>query len=311
MNHPLDMAVDDANNRVYVAEEFNNRISVFDKDGQYITAIQGGTGDFTEAFNRPNGVAVAPNSNLYVADTWNYSIREFTPQGSLVRSWGQAGQYGADAQTEPTDGFWGPRDVAVDGNGNVYVSDTGNKRIRVYDANGNYPARHRLGGERARCSLMSRAGWRLITRTACCTSPIPGISAYRSLTWTARRKFTFDVRGWYEDLGNRPYLAIDATRHLLYVTDPDAGRVLVYDLQGNCVGSFGQPTDTPTDNTQFTTVGGIATDADGNVYVDDATAGRVLRFAPFVDEIMPAPQVRWLERHSSAGCVNNGSGRHG
>jgi len=208
LNHPLDVAVDDANNRVYVAEEFNNRISVFDKSGQYITAIQGGTGDFTEAFNRPNGVAVAPNNNLYVADTWNFSIREFSPQGSLVRSWGQAGQYGADAQTEPTDGFWGPRDVTVDANGNVYVSDTGNKRIRVYDANGNYL--RDIG------SAGSGLG-QLDEPSGLAVDNADGL-LYVADTWNKRvsvfdlegnPKFSFDVRGWFEDLGNRPYLGID------------------------------------------------------------------------------------------------------
>jgi DNA-binding beta-propeller fold protein YncE len=66
--------------------------------------------------------------------------------------------------------------------------------------------------------------------------------------------------------------------------------VLVYDVQGNCVGSFGQPSDTPADNTQFDTIGGIAVDADGNVYVADSAAGRLLKFAPFVDTIMPLVQ---------------------
>lgn len=133
MNHPLDVAVDDENSLVYVAEEFNNRISVFTKEGTFLTSIQGGTEDFA-GFNRPNGVAVAPDGDLYVADTWNFSIREFTPDGELLNSWGSPGQFGAGAQVEPVDGFWGPRDVDVDAEGRVYVADTGNKRIRVYNA---------------------------------------------------------------------------------------------------------------------------------------------------------------------------------
>jgi sugar lactone lactonase YvrE len=106
-------------------------------------------------------------------------------------------------------------------------------------------------------------------------------------------QFEFDVRGWYEDLGNRPYLAVDPARNLLYVTDPDAGRVLVYDTQGNCVGSFGQPSDQVTDNSQFNTVGGITVDAAGYVYVSDSTAGRVLRFAPFLETgaTLPLPEA--------------------
>ncbi len=285
LNHPLDISVDDANNRVYVAEEFNNRIDVFDKSGNFLSTIQGGQGNFTDSFNRPNGVAVAPNGDIYVADTWNYEVRSFTPQGNLINTWGEAGQFGADAQTEPTDGFWGPRDVAVDGNGNVYVADTGNKRVRVYDANGNFI--RDIGSAGSALGNLDEPSGLAIDQTS--------NLLYVADTWNRRisvfdlngvPQFTFDVRGWYEDLGNRPYVAIDQTRHLVYVTDPDAGRVLVYDPQGNCVGSFGQPSDTPTDNTQFNTIGGIATDADGNVYVVDAAAGRILKFAPFVDTVM-------------------------
>lgn len=289
MNHPLDVAVDDANDRVYIAEEFNNRVSVFDKAGNYLTSIQGGQGDFIESLTRPNGVAVAPNGNLYIADTWNYLIREFTAEGSLVTSWGQPLQEGALAETDPKDGFWGPRDVAIDGEGNVYVADTGNKRVRVYDASGNYL--RDIGSAGSDLGQLDEPSGLAIDRVE--------QRLYVADTWNQRvsvfnldgsPQFAFAVRGWYEDLGNRPYLALDAVRHLIYVTDPDAGRVLVYDLQGNCVGSFGQPSDTPVDSTQFDTIGGIATDSDGNVYVADASAGRLLKFAPFIDTIMPLPQ---------------------
>ena len=63
--------------------------------------------------------------------------------------------------------------------------------------------------------------------------------------------------------------------------------MLVYDAEGNCVGSFGQPTRETPNNAQFRTVGGIATDAEGNVYVSDAGVGRVLKFAPFPAQAVP------------------------
>jgi DNA-binding beta-propeller fold protein YncE len=131
--------------RIYVVEEFTHRVSVFNPDGTlaFTFGQQGGQpGPF---FERPNGIAVGPDGSIFVADTWNYRVQKFTAQGEYVTSWGQRGEYGAAAQAEPTDGFWGPRAIAVDNQGQVYVADTGNKRIRVYTSVGRpMAARHRF-----------------------------------------------------------------------------------------------------------------------------------------------------------------------
>jgi DNA-binding beta-propeller fold protein YncE len=231
-------------------------------------------------------VAFLPNGNLVVADTWNFRISVYSPQGEFLYGFGQPGTFGAAAPVEPTDGFWGPRDVEVDADGNIYVADTGNKRVRVYDSQGSWlrdigSAGSQLGQLDEPAGLAISADGRLFVAD----------------TWNRRISvfaldgtplYTFDVRAWYEDLGNRPYLAIDDARNLLYVGDPDSGRVLVYDTQGSCIGSFGQPADAPM-NTQFTVVGGIDVDAAGNVYIADAGSNRLLRFPPFISEPVVPP----------------------
>lgn len=287
LNGVRDVVVDDAG-RVYVADEFNNRVVIFNADGTVAGEVSG-AGD-PIPLNRPNGVALSPADSLVLADTWNYRVADFTldgAQAALVRAWGTPNQAGAAALTEPVDGFWGPRDVAVDADGNVYVSDTGNKRVRVYDAEGNFlrdigSAGAELGQLDEPAGLAISADGRLFVAD----------------TWNRRVSvfdlqgtplYTFPVRGWYEDLGNRPYLAVDSARNVIYVGDPDAGRVLVYDLQGNCIGSFGQPVDGMGDLSQFDTVSGIWVANDGSVYVADAGAGRILKFDAFVAEPVIAP----------------------
>ncbi|MBK8026511.1 MAG: TIGR03663 family protein [Chloroflexi bacterium] len=279
LNHPLDIAVDEALNRVYVAEEFGNQISVFDMDGNFLNTLNGAS-EFVQPMNRPNGVAVAQDSTLYVADTWNYRVRAFSPDGQNLFGWGQPGQFGAAAQVEPVDAFWGPRDVALDTLGNAYVADTGNKRIRVYDRNGNWL--RDIGSAGSAAGQLDEPSGLAVTSNG---------RLYVADTWNRRVSvfsldgislFTFPIRGWYADIG-RPYLAVDESRNLLYVSDPDAGRVLVYDTEGNCVGSFGQPSDSPVDMSQFDQVGALTVDSAGNVYISDAEAGRVLKFAPFQD----------------------------
>jgi uncharacterized protein (TIGR03663 family) len=281
LNHPLDVAVSE--DRVYVADEFNNRVVVYDRDGQFVTSLGGADSETGVAtFNRPNGVAIGPDGNLYVADTWNYRIVVMSPDGEILNSWGQPGQFGIEAQSEPVDAFWGPRDVAVDAQGRVYVADTGNKRVRVYDANGSYLRDLGSGGS-AEGQLDEPSG----------LAVHPDGRVFVADTWNRRISvfsgdgaflYAFPVRAWYEDLGNRPYLALDIEQGLLYIGDPDAGRILVHDTYGNCIGSFGQAGEDLPIESQLNVVGGMTTDETGYLYVSDGRSGRVLRFAPY-----PAP----------------------
>ncbi len=314
MNHPRQIAVN-KDGQIYTAEEFNHRISIFNPDGTFATSF-GQLGQlYTEGdpyfnkisgadsgglFNRPSGIAIGPSGNVYVADTWNYRIQVFTPDGKFLNSWGQRGEFGDKAQPEPFDGFWGPRGIAVDSQENVYVADTGNKRIRVYTSTGQYVRDIGTAG--------SAVGQ--LDEPSSVTISLDGM-LYIADYWNKRISvFTLDgapvttfkdagglpinsfkVRGWQEDQGNRPYLALDAARKLIYITDPDAGRVLVYGTDGNCVGSFGELNRETTglNPGQFNSVGGVELDSAGNVYVADAGAGRILRFAPFAAPVVGEP----------------------
>ncbi len=285
LNHPLDVAVDAG--RVYVADEFNNRISVFDTAGNYVTEIGGVNAELgTPVLNRPNGVAIGPDGNLYVADTWNYQVKVYSPDGELLRSWGQPGQYGVEATQFPEDGLWGPRDIDVDAQGNVYVADTGNKRIRVYTAEGQYL--RDIGSAGSGEGQLDEPSGVVVH---------PDGRVFVADTWNRRVSvfsqdgqslYTWDVRGWYDDLGNRPYLGLDAERGIIYVSDPDAGRVLVYDTYGNCLGSFGQTGEGLPEASQLNVATGITVASDGTTYVSDSRAGRILQFSPF-DVIVPPP----------------------
>lgn len=267
---------------VYVAEDSNNRISIFNPDGTFNRSV----GQFGEAvqpgafFQRPNSVAVAQDGSIYVVDTWNFRIRKFNSDWEQVASWGSSVMLGINAPQDPTDGFWGPRDAVLDADGNVYVSDTGNKRIRVYDPDGNWLRDIGSGG----------SGLGQLDEPSGLTISADG-RLFVADTWNRRVSVfmldgtplvTYPVKGWYDQLGNRPYLAFDDARQMLYVTDPDAGRVLVLNSAGECLGAFGQLNRESPSSSQFSTIGGIALDAEGFVYVVDLATGRLLKFPPFV-----------------------------
>ncbi len=146
-NQPHGLAVDSKGN-VYVADSAKHQVLVFGPDGALLREI-GGLGSAPGQFNEPHGLAVDKDDNLYVADTWNARIDKFDPNGVFLKSWGQGQPDQSGRLLTMTDGteagnaaaplgFYGPRGVAVDDQGSVYVADTGNKRVVVTDAEGNF-----------------------------------------------------------------------------------------------------------------------------------------------------------------------------
>lgn len=77
-------------------------------------------------FNRPWGVAVDPSGNLYVADSGNNVIRKITSAGSVTTVAGLAGFAGNLDGTGTNARLNGPVGIAIDGSGNLLVSETSN-----------------------------------------------------------------------------------------------------------------------------------------------------------------------------------------
>src|ERR1700676_5017061 len=90
-----------------------------------------GAGAEGESFQRPTDVAWDSAGNIYVADGFgNARVAKFDKNGKFVKSWGSKGT--------ATGQFNSVRGIALDAQGNVYVADAGNKRIQVFDGDGNF-----------------------------------------------------------------------------------------------------------------------------------------------------------------------------
>jgi sugar lactone lactonase YvrE len=133
---PVGLAVDGAGN-LYVADPFNATIRKITPAGAVSTLAGSpanrGDADGTGAaarFNYPNDVAVDTAGNVFVADTYNDTIRKITPTGVVTTLAGSAGISGAVDLTGRSALFNQPYGLAVDGAGNVFVADTGNGTIR-------------------------------------------------------------------------------------------------------------------------------------------------------------------------------------
>lgn len=118
----------------------SNRIRRLTPQGE-VTTLAGGSEGYADgagaaaSFNTPSALALDAAGNLYVADTGNNRIRKVTPDGvvTTIAGDGSAGfRDGAGTQAQ----FDAPVGVAVDKDGNVYVADTYNDRVRLVTKDG-------------------------------------------------------------------------------------------------------------------------------------------------------------------------------
>jgi DNA-binding beta-propeller fold protein YncE len=104
-----------------------------------------GAGAQSDVFNGPTDVAWDAAGNIYVVDGYgNARIAKFDRNGKFIKSWGQRGT--------ATGQFNAPHGIAIDAQGNVYVADQGNRRIQVFDGDGNFKTQFQdVGAPSALC----------------------------------------------------------------------------------------------------------------------------------------------------------------
>lgn len=141
LNSPVDLAVDREGN-IYIADDSNNRLRKLTISTGLIstvagTLVAGYNGDdidaTTASLNTPEGVGVDPAGNVYIADTLNHRLRKVTVStGKITTIAGTGSSFGT-----PVDGILAtrstlsrPSSVAVDTEGNIYIADSANHRIR-------------------------------------------------------------------------------------------------------------------------------------------------------------------------------------
>ena len=93
---------------------------------------RGVVGEGPDTFNRPSGVAVAPNGEIFVTDGEgpNNRVVKFSSEGRFITAWGTTGPEPGNFRT--------PHDIAIDSRGRVFVGDRGNGRVQIFDPDGNF-----------------------------------------------------------------------------------------------------------------------------------------------------------------------------
>ncbi len=117
-------------------------------DGKVLMTLgkEGVSGSGPDTFDRPTGVAIAPNGDIFVTDGHlpnahnNGRVLKFSKEGKFIKSWGKRGSAPGD--------FDEPHDIFIGGTQNrLYVADRRNQRIQVFDLDGKLLAVWKQFGE--------------------------------------------------------------------------------------------------------------------------------------------------------------------
>ena len=282
LNAPRSIAAG-LNDDLYIADSRNHRILHISSDGSLLqewgTFADQAAGDAPPGtFNEPWGVAVGPDGSVYVSDTWNHRVQKFTADGEPIATWGQYGQPIPEVP-ESNSSFWGPRGIAVSPQGQVFVADTGNKRIVVFDEDGNYITAFGSAGldpgqfDEPVGVAVAPSGTVYVAdtwnqRIQAFLPSEDGLTYFPTLQW--------DVNAWFgQSLDNKPFIAAGPDEHV-FISDPEGYRVIEFTETGEFVRTWGAFGIGPE---EIGLASGIAVDQQGFVWLSDAGNNRILRYS--------------------------------
>ena len=148
LHTPHDIAID-ATGNVFIADKDNHAVRKVEAGTSIISTVAGGgpdkkgyagdNGPATSAkLDTPQGIAIAANGDLYIADAGNHVIRKVEATTGKIITVAGTGTFGFSGDNGPATGakLYGPTRIAIDQAGNLYIADHGNHVIRKVDTSG-------------------------------------------------------------------------------------------------------------------------------------------------------------------------------
>jgi sugar lactone lactonase YvrE len=294
LNGPTGVATDTAGN-LFIADYNNYRVRKVTPGGK-ISAIE-------HFFGIPIGVATDVYDNLYIVDYHYHCIDMVTPGGTVYRivGTGNAG-FSGDGGPAASANLSSPTSVTIDANGNLFIMDTGNRRVRkvtldlyITTVAGNGTSGYSGDGGLATSAQFSdptgvavdTAGNLFIADTG--NNRVRKITS-RGVISTAAGN---DISGYSGDGGLATYAKLN--RPASVVADI-AGNVFIADTNNYCIrkvtpdgivstvagnGTYGFSGDGgPAVYAQFSSPAGVAVDAAGNLFIADSRTARIRKVTP-------------------------------
>lgn len=282
----------DAASAIYVADTGNNTIRKIANG--VVTTLAGlspaaaygstdGTGSAAR-FSWAEGIALAANGDIYVADTYNHTVRKVTPAGVVTTLAGRAGLAGLNDGPGSSATFNYPSGLAVDAAGNVYVADMFNDRIRKISPAGIVstvaPGFDSPGGVAVDASgnLYVADTENHVIRKITPTGTVSTLAGSPGVNGSA------DGQGSAARFNSPNALAVDAAGNV-FVADTvnrTIRKITSAGLVSTVAGSVGAKGDADGTGTaaRFRDPVGIAVDGGGNLYVTDQDSDTVRKITP-------------------------------
>ncbi len=126
LKRPTGIAYDPLGKQLFVADSHDHNIKVFDEQGNFVETI-GQRGEAVGEFNFPTHLSFR-HGKLYITDAMNARIQTLDASGQFVSTFGKRGLYIGNIPH--------PKGVTVDGDGNIYVSESYYDTLLVYNPEG-------------------------------------------------------------------------------------------------------------------------------------------------------------------------------
>ena len=127
---PVDLALDEQRNRIYVVDNENHKVLLYSLDTFSFIDSWGKEGDGRQDFRYPFFIAVGKNRTVFIVDVINTRVQAWDPRGKALST---IGEWGVD-----TGQLYRPKGVCVDSGNRVFVSDSYVGAIQVFNQYGSF-----------------------------------------------------------------------------------------------------------------------------------------------------------------------------
>lgn len=255
------MAVAIVNRRMYVSDTNNQRIQVFDYDGNPLS-IFGSKGDKPGQFSFPYGIVGDSQGQIYVADLYNGNVSIFSPDGKFLKYLGAKGNFDR------------PAGLAFDA-GKIYVTDVGKNSVSVYSMDGekllSFGKAGKGPGELASPNCVTHVNGKIY---------VTDTGNDRVEVFDDQGKFLSLIDGKtaaksFSSIINPRGIVVDGNG-TIYVVSSLTSKVQMFNQKGEAILSFGEG---GTDDGQFQLPNGLTLDDQGRLYVTDTVGARIVIFS--------------------------------